>query len=392
MKKLLSLILLLFSTITLAATETITPGAEQTSAYLPLLKGKKVAVFGNNTSRVGNKMLVDVLLKNHVHVTKIFAPEHGFRGKADAGAHIHDTVDDRTGLPIVSLYGEKLAPTPEDLKNVDVIVFDIQDVGVRFYTYISSLQKIMEAAVRNNKEVIILDRPNPNGFYVDGPVLDTKYKSFTGLQPVPVVYGMTIGEYAKMLVGQEWLDVEPKSAAKTLALTVIPVLNYTHKSLYVPPIPPSPNLPDIQSIYLYPSIGLLEATVMSVGRGTNKPFQMFGHPLIHSNFGFKPVSKPGEKYPLYENEICYGWDLRGSPGTTLKRIAGKLQIHYAMLAYQRFPDKEKFFGHTSHGVKNNFPSQFAANMSEGEIRKSWEPKLSEFKAIRKQYLLYQDFE
>jgi uncharacterized protein YbbC (DUF1343 family) len=397
--KLLCIILLLFSTCGFCATSAtattgIIPGAEQTDAYLPLLKDKRVAVFANNTSLVGKKHLVDVLLKNHIHVVKIFAPEHGFRGKANAGAHIHDTIDDRTGLPIISLYGEKLAPTPQDLKNIDVIVFDVQDVGVRFYTYISSLQKIMEAAVENDKPLIILDRPNPNGFYVDGPVLDPKYKSFTGMQPVPIVYGMTIGEYAKMLVGQQWLDVDPKSAASLLALTVIPVLNYTHASLYVPPVSPSPNLPDIQSIYLYPSIGLMEATVMSVGRGTNKPFQMFGHPSLHTNFGFKPVSNSAEKYPLYENEICYGWDLRGSPKTTLKRIANKLQIHYLMLAYQRFPDKDKFFGHNASRAlgKNNLPSQLADNMSEESIRKSWEPKLSEFKLIRKKYLLYKDFE
>jgi uncharacterized protein YbbC (DUF1343 family) len=399
MKKILWLILFVFSTYAVGATthssdtnQTIIPGAEQTELYLPMLAGKHVAVFANNTSLVGKKHLVDVLLKNHVHISKIFVPEHGFRGTEDAGKHIHDTVDDRTGIPIVSLYGEKLKPTPEDLHNVDVIVFDVQDVGVRFYTYISSLQKIMEAAVENNKPVIVLDRPNPNGFYVDGPVLDPKYKSFTGMQPVPIVYGMTIGEYATMLVGQEWLDVTPKSSAKTLALTVIPVKGYTHASLYVPPVRPSPNLPDIQSIYLYPSIGLMEATVMSVGRGTAKPFEMYGHPAIKSNFGFKPVTMPGAKHPPFENEICYGWDLRGTPRTVLRRINNKLQLRYLITAYKSYPNKDEFFGHTLKQAlgKNNLPGQLAAGMSETEIRQSWEPKLSEFKEIRKKYLLYPD--
>jgi uncharacterized protein YbbC (DUF1343 family) len=393
MKKFLLLCLMLFTSTAFCATaQTIIPGAEQTDLYLPLLKDKQVAVFANNTSMVGKKHLVDVLLSNHIHLVKIFVPEHGFRGKEDAGTHIHDTYDARTGIKIVSLYGEKLAPTPEDLKNVDVIVFDVQDVGVRFYTYISSLQKIMEAAVENDKPVIILDRPNPNGFYVDGPVLDMKYKSFTGMQPVPIVYGMTIGEYAKMLVGQEWLEVTPKEAAKNLALTVIPVRNYTHASLYVPPVRPSPNLPDIQSIYYYPSIALMESTVMSVGRGTPKPFEMFGHPALRTNFGFKPVTMPGSKHPPFENEICYGWDLRGSPKNVLKRINNKLQIRYLMQAYKSFPDKDQFFGHTIKNTigKNNLPSQLAENMSEVQIRASWEPKLSEFKEIRKKYLLYPD--
>ncbi|MES2218798.1 MAG: DUF1343 domain-containing protein [Pseudomonadota bacterium] len=394
MKKFFLLFLMLFVNCAFGTPEqTVITGAEQTELYLPQLAGKKVAVFANNTSLVGKKHLVDVLLKNHIHITKIFVPEHGFRGNEEGGKHIHDSYDPRTGIRIVSLYGEKLKPTPEDLKNVDVIVFDVQDVGVRFYTYISSLQKIMEAAVDNNKPLIILDRPNPNGFYVDGPVLDPKFKSFTGLQPIPIVYGMTIGEYAKMLVGQEWLDVTPKSAAKTLALTIIPVRNYTHATLYVPPVRPSPNLPDIQSIYYYPSIGLMESTVMSVGRGTPRPFEMFGHPALRTNFGFKPVTMPATKHPPFENEICYGWDLRGSPKTILKRINNKLQIRYIMLAYKKFPDKDQFFGHSiNRGMdKNNLPAQLADNMSEAAIRKSWEPKLTEFKEIRKKYLLYPDF-
>jgi uncharacterized protein YbbC (DUF1343 family) len=255
------------------------------------------------------------------------------------------------------------------------------------------LQKVMEAAIENNKPLIVLDRPNPNGFYVDGPVLDAKNKSFTGMQPIPIVYGMTIGEYAKMLVGEQWLQVTPKTAANKLQLTIVTCRNYTHKSLYVPPIPPSPNLPDIQSIYWYPSIGMMESTILSVGRGTPKPFQMFGHPDLHTNFGFKPTPRPEATEPPYANKECYGWDLRGNPRLTLKRIDNHLQIKYMILAYQQFPDKDKFFG---HGViqtagKNTLPQQLAANMSEATIRQSWEPKLSEFKQIRKKYLLYQDF-
>jgi uncharacterized protein YbbC (DUF1343 family) len=238
MKKLLVIFLFLFSTLSFAAPKTIEPGATQTKLYLPMLKGKRVAVFANQTSLIGKKHLVDVLLAHGVDVTKIFVPEHGFRGDADAGDHIKNTIDRTTGIPIVSLYGRKLKPTAEDLRDVDVLIFDIQDVGVRFYTYISSLQKLMEAAVDNDKPLIVLDRPNPNGFYVDGPVLDTKYKSFTGMQPIPIVYGMTEGEYAKMLVGEEWLDVTPKSKAHDLRLTVIPCVHYTHKSLYEPPVRP----------------------------------------------------------------------------------------------------------------------------------------------------------
>jgi uncharacterized protein YbbC (DUF1343 family) len=299
MRQLLFIFLFLLCTFGFSAPamQTIQPGATQINLYLPLLKGKRVAVFANQTSMIGKKHLIDVLLAHGITVTKIFVPEHGFRGDADAGDHIKNAVDAKTGIPIVSLYGRKLKPDAKDLRDVDVLIFDIQDVGVRFYTYISSLQKLMEAAIENDKPLIILDRPNPNGFYVDGPVLDPKYKSFTGMQPIPIVYGMTEGEYAKMLVGEEWLDVTPKARAHDLQLTVIPCAHYTHKSLYEPPVRPSPNLPNIQSIYLYPSIGLMEATVLSVGRGTSTPFQVFGHPAIKNNFSFTPRSQLGALSP-----------------------------------------------------------------------------------------------
>ncbi len=393
MRMLLLIFLLLFSHVGFAAPPVIHPGAEQINAYLPMLQGKRVGVFANQTSLIGKKHLIDVLLAHGINVTKIFVPEHGFRGDADAGNHIKNSVDAKTGIPIISLYGSKLKPTATDLADVDILVFDIQDVGVRFYTYISSLQKYMEAAIENDKPLIVLDRPNPNGFYVDGPVLDPKNKSFTGMQPIPIVYGMTEGEYATMLVGQEWLDITPKSRAHDLQLTVIPCKNYTHKSLYAPPVPPSPNLPNIQSIYLYPTIGLMEATILSVGRGTKTPFQVFGHPTLKTQFTFTPEPRPGAMAPEYKNQACHGWHIFGSKKDILKIVGNKLQIKYLIMAYQAFPNKNNFFGHSMvHATGNSMVSLIAQNASEEAIRQSWEPKLSEFKQIRKQYLLYRDFE
>lgn len=377
----LGLLLLIYST---AFAGTIHPGADQLDSYLPLLKNKRVALFANATSRIGKRHLVDVLIKNKIQVVKIFSPEHGFRCNKDE--KVKSYVDKKTGLPIISLYGKKLKPTAEDLADIDIIVFDIQDVGVRFYTYISSLQKLMEAALVNNKPIIILDRPNPNGFYVDGPVLDPKHKSFTGMQPIPIVYGMTMGEYAKMLVGEEWLDVTPKTNAKNLKLTVIPCKNYTHQSLYVPPVNPSPNLPSIQSIYWYPIIGILESTPLSVGRGTSKPFQYFGHPLYRTHFTFTPRAKPWLKDPPFKDRLCHGWNLSGSPAHILKKIDHKLQIKYLIMAYRMFPDKKKFFQGSLQ--TNALLQQITQGLSESEIRKSWEPQLSEFKKIRQKYLIY----
>lgn len=391
MKKIIFILLILYANFVFASFHPIQPGAFQTSMYLPLLKNKKVGLFINQSSLIRHVSLVDFLLKRSIHVTKIFVPEHGFRGNADDGDKISNSVDVKTGVPIISLYGKKTKPTAEDLKNVDVLVFDIQDVGVRFYTYISSLQRLMEAAVENNKSLIILDRPNPNGFYVDGPVLDPKYKSFTGLQPVPIVHGMTVGEYAKMLVGEEWLDVVPKSKAKQLKLTVIRNVNYTHKSLYEPLVRPSPNLPSIQSIYWYPTIGLLEGTIISVGRGTDKPFLQFGHPDYTTSFTFVPTTRMGATHPMYENQICHGWKLPENKQEILKTIDGKLQIKYLILAYQAFPDKNLFFPKNNKGYPQSIIAQISSGMSVDEIRKSWEPKLSEFKKIRKKYLLYKDF-
>ena len=375
----------------------IIPGAERLDQYLPLLQGKKVAVFANHTSIVGTTNLVDTLVKRGVNITVIFGPEHGFRGTADAGEKIENLTDPATGIPVVSLYGKKRKPAAEDLRNTDVMLFDIQDVGVRFYTYISSLEEYIEAAIENNKQLIILDRPNPNGFYVDGPVLDRKFKSFVGMQPIPIVYGMTIGEYAKMIVAENWLSPDRNAeASKALNLVVIPIANYTHRSKYILPVRPSPNLPEIQSIYFYPSTCLFEGTALSEGRGTDHPFQLFGHPSLPSNLAsFTPRSKEGAKNPKLVDKTCYGWDLRGTPEAALEKINNKIQLKWLIEAFRLFPQKDSFF------LKNNFINLLAGNdmlakqiregKSEDEIRKSWEPALSNFKQTRKKYLLYADF-
>ncbi|WP_066402436.1 exo-beta-N-acetylmuramidase NamZ domain-containing protein [Flavisolibacter tropicus] len=395
----------------------IMPAAERLDKYLPLLKGKKVAVFANQTSTVGNTHLVDTLQKSGVTIKVIFGPEHGFRGTADAGEKVESTIDQATGVPVVSLYGKKRVPSKEDLEGVDVMLFDIQDVGVRFYTYISSLQEYMETAIKYNIPLIVLDRPNPNGHYVDGPVLETKYKSFVGMQPVPVVYGMTVGEYAKMLLEEGWLSKEAMDAytqnvlaatyppgASYFSLNVIPNANYTHKSKYVLPVKPSPNLPDIQSIYWYPSTCFFEGTVLSEGRGTDKPFEIFGHPSMPKNlYQFTPTSRDGAKDPKLKDQVCYGWNVSGTPAEVLKKVNNKVQLSYLLKAYQLFPEKDKFFilpksGNADESFFNKLAGnaslmqQIKAGKSEKEIRKSWETKLKAFKKIRKKYLLYPDFE
>ena len=386
----------------------VVTGADRTTVYFPLLKGKKVAVFANQTSVVGNKHLVDTLLAGGINVVKIFGPEHGFRGDADAGEHVGDDRDKKTGLRVVSLYGDHKKPTAADFAGVDVIVFDIQDVGVRFYTYISSLEYMIEACLENHKPLMILDRPNPNGFYVDGPVLDKKFKSFIGMQPVPVVYGMTIGEYGLMLAGENWLS-EKANAINTYNITtqpssdtpfhvtVIKCKNYDHQTKYVLPVMPSPNLKQMQSIYLYPSTCFFEGTVLSEGRGTDHPFQVFGHPALPKDlYSFTPKPNAGAKSSKCFGLTCYGWNLSGSNEEVLKMTNGKIQLKYFLDAYQLFPGKDSFF------LKNNFINKLAGNdifqqqvkngLSEKEIRQSWEPGLKAFKAIRKKYLLYDDFE
>lgn len=379
------------------ATAKIIPAAERMEAWIQLVEGRRVAVFGNHSSLVGDKHLVDTLLTRGIAVQKIFSPEHGFRGTADAGEKVASGKDGRTGLPVISLYGQKKKPSSEDLADVDLILFDIQDVGVRFFTYISSLEDLAESAMEHHIPLLVLDRPNPNGFYVDGPVLQPAFRSFLGKQRIPVVYGMTIGEYALMLKGEEW--IRPSGAAAgELQLTVIPCEGYDHTRLYHLPVKPSPNLPDMASIYLYPSTCFFEGTVISEGRGTERPFQIFGHPLLPDTlFAFTPVSRPGATKPKLLGQRCYGWDLGAPVDTLLKRLGGKLQLRYLMDAYRLFPKKELFFlqqGSAFNRLAGNdlLIRQIREGRSEAEIRASWEPEIRAFKEIRRKYLLYKDFE
>lgn len=394
----------------------ILAGAERINVYIGMIRGKRVGIFANQTSMVGKTHLVDTLRKLGVDIKVIFGPEHGFRGTADAGEKIGNYIDQQTGIPVISLYGSKRRPSAEDVKDVDILIFDIQDVGARFYTYISSLEEFMEAAFELSKPLMILDRPNPNGHYVDGPVLDRKYSSFIGRQPVPVVYGMTIAEYAMMIAGEKWLSAKAnakhdfyKNAAKNSVDTpfhfqVIKNGNYSHKSKYVLPVRPSPNLPNIQSIYLYPSTCFFEGTVLSEGRGTNKQFQVFGHPSLPKHlYAFTPMPNEGAKSSKLYGQVCYGWDLSGTPEEVLKKTENRVQLKWLMEAYRLFPQKDSFFIIPKSGnMEQSFFNKLAGNnelwqqirdgVPEENIRKSWEPKLTEFKKIRKKYLLYEDFE
>jgi uncharacterized protein YbbC (DUF1343 family) len=393
----------------------IIAGAERTNVYFPLLKGKKLAVFANQTSIVGNTHLVDTMIKSGLDVKVIFGPEHGFRGTADAGEKVGNYKDESTGIPVVSLYGAKRKPTKEDLKGIDVMVFDIQDVGVRFYTFISSMQEYLEAAFENSIPLLILDRPNPNGHYVDGPVLERKFTSFVGMQPVPIVYGMTIGEYAMMITGEKWLSEKAnqkqdyyKSAQNSsdtpFHFLVIKNKNYDHHSKYVLPVRPSPNLPDIQSILLYPSTCFFEGTVLSEGRGTDKPFQVFGHPsLPKSLFSFVPKPNEGAKNSKHYGKVCYGWNLSGSREEVAEVVGNKVQLKWLLDAYKLFPKKDSFFILPKSGQmegsffnklagNNQLWQQVKAGKSEFEIRESWEPALAEYRKTRKKYLMYHDFE
>jgi uncharacterized protein YbbC (DUF1343 family) len=396
----------------------IVPGAERLSVYLPMIKGKRVGIFANQTSVVGHTHLVDTLLKSGVKVSVIFGPEHGFRGTADAGEKVGTYTDEQTGIKVVSLYGSKRRPSEDDVKDVDILIFDIQDVGVRFYTFISSMEEFINAAFEYGKPLLLLDRPNPNGFYVDGPVLDPAFHSFIGMHAIPVVYGMTLGEYAMLLAGEHWLSDKAnarydyyKTAQNKLPDTpfhflVIKCGNYTHKSKYVPPVKPSPNLPEIQAIYWYPSTCYFEGTVISEGRGTEKPFEIFGHPSYPRNlYSFTPASRPGATDPKLKDQLCYGWNLSGSQQEVLKKVNGRVQISHVIRAYRLFPDKENFFikPKKDHPQPQDWAfnrlvgngelmQQLKEGKSEEEIRKSWQPKLEEFKKIRKKYLLYPDFE
>jgi uncharacterized protein YbbC (DUF1343 family) len=360
-------------------------GAGRTDQYIPLILGKRVAVVTNQTGMIGRTHLVDSLLAIGMDVVKVFAPEHGFRGEADAGEHVADELDKRTGLPVISLYGANKKPRPAQLADVDVVLFDIQDVGVRFFTYISTLHYVMEAAAEQHKKVIVLDRPNPNGFYVDGPVLDSAFASFVGMDPVPLVHGMTMGEYARMINGEGWLKNDVKCD-----LTVIPCLGYDHSRYYELPIKPSPNLPNMAAVYLYPALGLFEGTVVSVGRGTDLPFQCIGYPGCKlGTYVFTPHAMPGAKDPPYKDKTCTGMDL-SSFGEFYSRLDPRLNLDWLIGMYAASKDKAHFFTSFFDTLVGGPTLRKAviAGESEDDIRRSWQPGLEKFEAMRKPYLLY----
>ncbi len=358
-------------------------GAEQMGLYLPALQGKRVGLVVNHTSRVGRSHVVDSLIARGVTIKTIFAPEHGFRGQATDGEEISSNRDTRTGIMITSLYGKNRKPTPQQMDSLDIVVFDIQDVGARFYTYISTMQYVMEACAESGKPMIILDRPNPNGHYIDGPVLDMKFKSFVGMNPIPVVYGLTIGELARMMNGEGWLE-----GHKTCPLTIVPLKNYTHQTPYTLPVPPSPNLPNQQAVLLYPSICFFEGTVVSLGRGTDKQFQVIGSPYTkYGPYTFTPVDKPGAINPPLEGQLCYGLDLSG---ITVQKQG--LMLTYFFDFFKRATDKSKFFLATNYidrlAGTDQLRLQLLAGVPEDKIRRSWEPQLNTYKQIRKKYVLY----
>jgi len=367
----------------------IIPAAECTERYLDLLEGKSIGVVTNHTGMIGNRHLVDSLTALNIHVLKIFSPEHGFRGDTEDGSSVNDGTDPVTGIPVYSLYGAKKKPSAVDLEGIDLMVFDLQDVGVRCFTYLSTLHYVMEACAENSIDLLVLDRPNPNGFYVDGPVLEKENASFIGMHPVPLVYGMTIGEYAQMINGEGWL-----ADSARCTLTVIPCQNYTHRSFYELPVQPSPNLPNMVSVYLYPSLCLFEGTVMSVGRGTDMPFQLFGHPSITSfPYEFTPVSKPGASTdPPYKDQVCRGVDLSGVPVSFLRNNA-QIILDWLMEAYRNYEPAEQFF--IPYFTKIAGTSVLRQQIVEGkdayQIRYSWQEAIREFEKTRKKYLLYPDF-
>ena len=365
-------------------------GAERTHAYFSLLQGKRIALCANHTSLVGETHLLDTLLSSGITVVKVFTPEHGFRGQSEAGEKVNSSIDEKTKTPIVSLYGNNKKPTPEQMQGIDIVVFDIQDVGARFYTYISTLHYIMEAAAENKVKVLVLDRPNPNGYWVDGPVLDTTLRSFVGMHPVPIAHGMTVGEYAKMINGEGWL-----AGKKRCELAVVAAFGYAHLFRYQLPVNPSPNLSSMDAIYLYPTLCLFEGTPMSIGRGTDKPFVLLGHPdFLVGNITFTPKNIPGiATNPPCVGKQCSGFDLTNMASIIMKNN-NFINVNLLIEAYREFPQKDKFF--TSFFDKlagtKTLREQIIAGKTAEEIRQSWQNDLDAFKQIRKKYLLYPDFE
>lgn len=381
------LILLTGSYIVSAQVPPVILGAEQTKAYLPILKNKRVALFSNHTGMVGNKHTLDILIENNVNVVAIFSPEHGFRGTADAGEHVSSSVDEKTGVPILSLYDGNLGRTSEEnIRKFDMLVVDIQDVGLRFYTYYASMVRLMDACAEFNRKMLILDRPNPNGFYVDGPVLDMKYKSGVGWLPIPVVHGMTLGELALMTNGERWLP-----ASRVCDVTVIPCKNYTHQTRYVLPVPPSPNLPDMKSIYLYPSTCYFEATPVSLGRGTDKPFQVYGHPNMKGyDFTFTPRSISGAKNPPQLDRLCYGVDLSGKSDEEIWEKG--IDLSYLIDAYRNLNLDDHFFRPFFELLigNENIRKMIKSGKSADEIKASWKDDVERFREQRKPYLVYSE--
>lgn len=396
-------------TVPLIATSTdvtFKTGAENFERYVPLLKDKRVGIVTNQTGIIRkinvisralpentrlettNESLVDFLIEQNINLLKIFAPEHGFRGTADAGELIVDGKDTKTNLPIISLYGNNKKPKPEQLEGIDILVFDLQDVGARFYTYISSLHYVMEACAENNIPLLVLDRPNPNGNLIDGPVLDPEFKSFVGMHKIPVLHGMTIGEYAKMINGEKWLHPATEGGlALECNLIVIPCLNYSHEMNYSLPVKPSPNLPNEQSINLYASLCFFEGTNVSVGRGTEKQFQIYGSPYLpESEFDFSFIPQPnlGAKDPVHNGKICFGEDL-----TKIKKV-NRLELKWLLKAYENTNDKSVFFNDffTKLAGTKKLREQIEAGMTEKEIRKTWQKDLEQFKKMSAKYLLY----
>lgn len=394
MKKTTILFLSLLILFTSVAQESIQTGAEQTAKYIPLLKGKRVAIMANQTSIVGSSHLVDSLVKLGVNIVKVFGPEHGFRGNASAGVHVADENDPATGIPVISLYGKKNKPSKEDMADVDILIYDLQDVGVRFYTNINALARLMEACAENGKEMLLLDRPNPNGYLVDGPVLDMKYKSGIGMFPIPMAHGLTVGEFAQMVNGEGWLKDKLKCK-----ITIIPVANYNHDMPYTLPVKPSPNLNTQQAILLYPSTCMFEGIFLNHGRGTYFPFTVIGSPELKGlySFSYTPTGIKGmAETPLFMDQVCYGIDLRNYDVNQLRKTR-QINLEWIKELYKAHPHKEKFFDSKLSNQmgtiekligSGEFRQQIIDGKSEKEIRASWEPGLSQYKEMRKKYLLY----